>query len=427
MDDVLYLEPVQTDNPPPQDEVDDGRALMNSDPYFGQATGTIGLLDTGVRWQHVQFQSPSHLGVRRDCVNGGTFCLNGTNPNDDCWNHGTASAGILTANACQGDAFRGVTAFTVDSFKIYPSTFAGGVICGGSLDTGAALRGFQGALVQGDRVIVASIQGFGGHSSSISLAADAAFDAGAVVVAANGNYGPLSYTVSSPANAHRALGVGSFNVRTLAQQTSQSRGPTSDGHTKPDFQTPTSAETASTGCPFGIRCDQTHTERQNFGGTSGAVPFAGGAAAVVRSFLRELTGVIEPGFTYAYLIDSGQQPFFNDSTGVGQLRLPSNGEMYIAKVGVNDRQTLDFPIQVRGTPTWLDAAIWWPEYAALPHNDIDLELINPNGAVVVTSMTTKSVFERVRATMPMEGRWTVRVRGYNVLLPQAVYIAFAIQ
>jgi hypothetical protein len=53
--------------------VDDGRARMNSDPYFnlGQTGGFIGLLDTGVRFSHVQFNSPDHVDFARDCVNGG--------------------------------------------------------------------------------------------------------------------------------------------------------------------------------------------------------------------------------------------------------------------------------------------------------------------------------------------------------------------
>ncbi len=427
MQDVLYVEPVHTENPPPQNEVDDGRASMNSDPYFnlGQTGGFIGLLDTGVRAQHVLFQSPSHLGVRRDCVNGTTFCLGGSNAADDCWNHGTASAGILTANAAQGAAFRGVTAITVDSFKVYPSTFDG-PICTGALDTAAALRGFQGAVAMGDRVIVASIQGYGSHASSISLAADAAFDAGAVVVAANGNFGPLPATVNSPANAHRVLGVGSFDVRTLTQENGQSRGPTSDGRTKPDIQAPTNSETASTGCPFRIRCTQSNTARQNFNGTSGAVPYAGGAAALVRNFLRGGTGVIEPGYVYAYLINAGQHQL-NDISGVGPIRLPVNAEVYFGKVAVNDGQTLDIPLLVRGTPATLDAALWWPEAYGLPHNDVDLELIHPNGTIAARSLAAKSVFERARAILPAPGNWIVRIRGFKVLIPQNVYLALAIQ
>ena len=264
-EDVLYVEPRFGGEVPPQnananDDVDDGRARIVSDPYFnlGQTGGWIGLLDTGVRFTHTQFNSPSHIAFRRDCVNGGADCNTGPglNPNDDCWNHGTSSAAIITANANQGNAFRGVTGITLDSFKVYPSTTAPGGGCNGFLDSAAAVRGFQAAAFQilrdrraelcsdsaitgrgafggvprnfqacGDRVIVAEMQGGGDDLSAISRAADAAFDAGAVVIAANGNNGPNASTVNTPANAHRVIGVGNFDVQTQNQVTSQSRGP----------------------------------------------------------------------------------------------------------------------------------------------------------------------------------------------------------
>jgi len=129
-DDVLYVEPRFAGEEPPQntnanDDVDDGRARIVSDPYFnlGQTGGWIGLLDTGLRFTHTQCNAPSHIDFRRDRVNGGADCNTGTglNPNDDCWNHGTSSAAIITANANQGNPFRGVTGVTLHSFKVYPS------------------------------------------------------------------------------------------------------------------------------------------------------------------------------------------------------------------------------------------------------------------------------------------------------------------
>ena len=82
-----------------------------------------------------------------------------------------------------------MTAITLDSFKVFPSTFSGGT-CAGALDRAAAVRGFQAAVTVLDRVIVAEMQGSGSDVSTISVAADNAFDAGAVIIAANGNFGP---------------------------------------------------------------------------------------------------------------------------------------------------------------------------------------------------------------------------------------------
>ena len=47
-----------------------------------------------------------------------------------------------------------------------------------------------------DGVIVAEMQGSGSRPSAIALAADNAFDAGAAVIAANGNNGPAAGTVN---------------------------------------------------------------------------------------------------------------------------------------------------------------------------------------------------------------------------------------
>ncbi len=435
--DVTYLEPQQTEDKPPQNDVRAGRGRLNSDPYFnvGLPFGFIGLLDTGMLFTHVQFNSPSHIDFRRDCVNGGADCNTGTlNVNDDCWNHGTSSAAIITANARQGAAFRGVTEVTLDSFKVYPSTF-NGTNCTGGLDTAAAIRGFEQAVRVLDRVIVAEMQGSGNHLSSLCTAADNAFDSGAVVIAANGNNGPNAGTVNTPASGHRVIGIGNFDVQTLAQINSQSRGPTSDNRFKPDVQAPTNTNTASTGCPFGQSCAQSNTALRVFGGTSGATPYGAGAAALLRNWLRGTSFSIDPGQVYAQIILSGQQPFpFNNTSGAGPLRLPTDGWAWWGKVNVSDGQTINIPIGVSGSPNRVDAAIWWPEYAFQifgmtiePHNDIDLSIIDPSSAVRGSSVSVSSVFERARASgsIPL-GTWTVQIRGFNVpFAPQTVYWAAA--
>ena len=431
--DVLYIEPQNSGEEPPQnannnDDVDDGRARLVSDPYFnlGLRGGFIGLLDTGLRFTHVLFNSPSNIAFRRDCVNGGPNCNSGPgfNPNDDCWNHGTASAAIISGNNRLGNAFRGVTAITLDSFKVYPSTFSNGS-CTGGLNTTAAVRGFQAAVAVLDRVIVAEMQGTGDDLSAISTAADNAFDAGAVIIAANGNNGPNASTVNTPANAHRVIGVGNFNVETQTQITSQSRGPAPDGRFKPDIQAPTNTETAS---------NASDTALGGFGGTSGATPYAAGAAGLLRNWLRASSFSIDPGQVYAQLILSGQQPFpFNNTSGGGPLNLPTNGWAWWGKVSVANGMTIDIPLSISGpSPNTLDGALWWPEWAfQFPligrieiHNDIDLHLIDPNGVTRASSVSIPSVFERARVSGPVAaGTWRLRIRGFRVSGIQTVYWA----
>ena len=413
-EDVLSIEPRFSGEDPPQDEVDDGRARISSDPYFnlGLTGGWIGLLDTGVRFSHTLFTNPSNIDFRRDCINGGANCNTGTNlnPNDDCWNHGTSSAAIIVANANQGNDFRGITGITLDSFKIYATATP----CGG-LDEAAAVRGFQTAVQVLDRVIVAEMQGGGDHNSAIAQAADKAFVAGAVVIAANGNNGPNASTVNCPANARKVIGVGAFDIQTGNQYVQQSRGPTADNRFKPDIQAPTNTETAS---------NASDTARRVFGGTSGATPYASGAAALLRNWLRGTSFSIDPGQVYAFLILSGQTPAFDNTSGAGPLRLPTDGTAWWGKVNVTHQATINIPLGIgSGTANTLDAAIWWPESGT--HNDIDLRLIDPSGNVRALSIDIPSVFERCRvAGAVTPGTWQLRIRGFSVPAgPQEVFWA----
>ncbi len=122
-DDVRYIEPGYSGEPPPADgnnfnDVDDGRGRIVSDPYFNlnQTTGFIGILDTGVRSTHTLYSS--NLSIVNDCTTNAS--CSGGNPQDDCWNHGTSTGAIISGNANLGAAFRGVTDITLDSFKVYP-------------------------------------------------------------------------------------------------------------------------------------------------------------------------------------------------------------------------------------------------------------------------------------------------------------------
>lgn len=424
-EDVLYVEPRYAGDEPGQntittDDVDDGRARIVSDPYFnlGLTGGWIGILDTGVRATHTLLSAPSNVDFRRDCVNGGADCNTGSalNPNDDCWDHGTGMAAVIAGNGNSGVAFRGVTGVTVDSFKIFPSSRDANGNCNGFLDRAAMVRAFQVAVRVLDRVIVSAVNSTGGDDlSSIAIAGDNAFDAGAVVIAIVGNRGPGAGTVGDPGNAHRVIGVGNFDVQTQAQIAGQSRGPAPDGRVKPDIQAPTNTETASNASDtaFGI-----------FSGTSGASPYAAGAAALLRNWLRGASFSIDPGQVYAQMILSGQRTFpFDNTSGAGPLRLPTDGLAWWGKVSVGNGLTIDIPLDVRGgTPNTLDGALWWPEAAYRfsfgridVHNDIDLHLIDPSGSARASSVSIPSVFERARVSGPIQtGVWKLRVRGFSV-------------
>lgn len=407
--DLLYVEPQDAGEKPPAGEVLAGRQSIVSDPYFnlGQAAGYIGLLDSGLRFTHTQFNSPSNIDLRYDCTSG--VCTNTPDVTDDCWNHGTSTAAIISGNNNLGNLYRGITRITLDSFKVYPAG------CGG-LNGTATVKAFEKAVAILDRVIVAEMQGGGGINSAISTAANNAFNAGAVIIAANGNNGSAAGTVNAPANAHRVLGVGNFDVQTQAQIASQSRGPTSDNRIKPDIQAPTNTRTASSAHDTATRV---------FGGTSGATPYASGAAALMRNWLRGNSGSVDPGQVYSHLILSGQQNYpFNNTSGAGPLRMPTGGVGYWGKTAVTNGLTIDIPINVGAGKTKIEGALWWPGSSEVSHNDIDLHLISPAGTIVASSWSLASVFEKAGYSSRVlpRGIWKLRIRGYSVPAgPQTVY------
>src|SRR5262249_36519127 len=135
-----------------------------------------------------------------------------------------------------------------------------------------------------DPVVVAEMQALGGDQCDISLAADNAFDCGAVVIAAQGNRDEVSdHKVACPARAHWAIGVGAFAVTDAGNPptpVAQCAGPTDDQRVEPDIITPTNTLTAGdhetlSGCK--VDDDRAFNPLT---ATSGATPYAAGAAAL---------------------------------------------------------------------------------------------------------------------------------------------------
>jgi serine protease AprX len=414
---VAYLQPVVGGESPPQDGNPDNDAIVarghiRSDPYFNLnlTNPWIGLLDTGVRRTHTMFNDPDRIAFCMDCVNGGVNCNQTGNAGFDCtdiWPHGTASAGILSGNANSGDRFRGVTAIRIDSWRIYATN---------GLDTTATVRAIQRAVAVFDRVLVGELQANESETGTIATAADAAYDAGAIFVSANGNFGPDAATVRSPAIAHKVLGVGGYMTEDQSQYVGQGRGPANDGRFKPDIQAPTRSETAH---------GSGDTALSVYGGTSGATPYAAAAAMLGRNWLRQF-GSYDNGQTYALMILWGQNPWPYDNTvGAGPLRMGTGGNVLWGKVAVVNNATIDIPIAIGARRRVLDGALWWPETASQDHNVIDLFLFDPGGTERARGYSWNSVFERARVDGRLTpGTWRLRIQGYSVKTPaQIVYWA----
>jgi hypothetical protein len=380
------------------------RSRTGTDPYFSATVGFIGLIDTGVRSTHNLFNSPSHLAIQADCENGtSNNCFTGTglNPDDSFWNHGTSSASELTANGRLGNTNRGMTQLFVDSWKVYTECAVG---CG--YDRAAGVRAFQAGVTFGDFVFDVEVQDTDGPNGSSGTAADAAFDTGTIVVSANGNFGSGAGTVRSPADARKVLGVGAYDVVNGSLQSYSGRGPTADGRFKPDFTAPTNVNAAS---------NASATALQNFGGTSAATPHGAAAAALLSDRFGAMGMDTSPGQIYAAMINAGSGTGFDNNNGTGKLKLESlsKSKFFSGNVTVTPGAVIDIPLTF--TPTSkVEAAIWWPETTA-GHNDVDLVLLDPKGATAAFSMTSVSVFEKVRNTKSRTGgTWKVRISAFNL-------------
>ncbi|MCX4248013.1 S8 family serine peptidase [Paraliomyxa miuraensis] len=111
-----------------------------------------------------------------------------------------------------------------------------------------------------------------GQTAVTSIAVDAAFDNGLIVLASMGNSGPAPMTLIAPADAQGALGIGAVDLSGAVAGFS-SRGPTADGRIKPDVAAP-GAETVS--ISYG-----TFDQYEGIQGTSAAAPMAAGLVALV--------------------------------------------------------------------------------------------------------------------------------------------------
>jgi len=308
-----------------------------------------------------------------------------------------------------------------------------------------------------DSVIVAEIQAKEDDQGGLMKAAENAFDAGAVVIAANGNSGAVP-TVASPARAHKVIGVGAYSINSMKTVVAQLLGPASDGRIKPDIQAPSVIKVCHEKQCSDCIPPISPTKCSIYDDTSCATAFAAGAAALFRNWLREFE-TYDPGQVYAFMILSGEahrdyefkdQPhlLFDSEVGAGHLCMPRNGTAWWGKLSVSDKSCTEISIQVPEKTKQIDAAIWWPQESAwwegldcglcqLPflHNDIDLYLVEPkpdgtaDETAVCTSDSGPSIFEKVcYPRQPGQeitpGIWTIKISGYNVRSgPQTVYWA----
>jgi hypothetical protein len=413
---AVYVQPRYARERPPRGNGYDGddpivaREQIDSDPYvpFAPQYGRVALLDAGVNGAHELLAGK--VATTYDCV---TADCAEAEVADPCGGHGTAASALLSGDV--GDErFAGVTDASLDVYAVYK--FDGDCSVGPLLDTWAAGRAIAHATAQSTAIIVAEVDGVIDPSwgydaddwNHLASAADEAVEDGALVIAAAGNQGEGH--IASPAVARRVLAAGAYHVVTGNRHADEGTGPTEDGRFKPDVSGPTNTETAENDGGY-----------ETFGATSGATPYVGGGAALLRNWLVQATGGptsnLDPGQVVAQIILSGRSPStrasgstsdaFDALEGAGRIELPTGGYGWFGKTSIDATGDIT-EIEISITAdlyTRIEAALWWPEtplsaYEVPPgsdtHNDIDLQLEDPEGNVT-ESRVAAGVFERATA------------------------------
>ena len=181
----------------------------------------VAVVDSGIDGSHPDFKG--RIIGWKDIV------ANKNQPYDD-FGHGTHCAGIIAGDGAGSNG---------KYMGIAPEAELIGVKVlgqGGSGSEAAIIAGIEYAMNSGAKVISLSL-GSDQHSQGMDDVVNKAIDKGIIVICAAGNSGPSRNTVGCPSHVERAITVGATDKNDQIASFS-SRGPTSDGRTKPDIAAP---------------------------------------------------------------------------------------------------------------------------------------------------------------------------------------------
>ena len=267
--------------------------------------------------------------------------------------------------------------------------------------------------------------------------------------------------LKSPENAKNCLAVGaSQDAGNQGSFCSGGIGPTDDGRRKPELFAP--------GCDIESARSFTECSTIGFTGTSMAAPAIAGTAALARQYFEEgfyPSGLAESedGFVpsgtllKAILLNSavdmtGITGFPSEQEGWGRVLL-DNGlyldgdtrKLVIRDVrnasddALNTEDMFDMRFTVDSNSEPLKVTLVWhdapaaPNAAFAPVNNLDLEVINPSGGILVGNSITNGVsqfggspdsinnVEMVMLPTPVTGEYTIRVKGTAVNAGQQGY------
>jgi hypothetical protein len=251
--------------------------------------------------------------------------------------------------------------------------------------------------------------------------------------------------IASLASGKNTITVGSINAEDDSIADTTSWGPTDDGRLKPEIVAPGCKVSGGTikstvpGDAYGTSC-----------GTSMATPAAAGSTALLFQRFRQLcsaSGVPLPSTIKALLIHGARD--LDDATawynrgpdfasGYGRIDLPRSIDLVPFQIEdtISQLGLLTYPIVVAPQQN-LKVTLAWDDYYAAANaapalvNDLDLELVDPNGGIhlpwvldpanpnvpAIRAVDSRNVVEQVlvdNVPPALAGIWTVRVKGTNV-------------
>lgn len=377
-------------------DLDGDPALYTSDDLVAA------VVDTGIDAGHEQLDGGKVIGFA-DCMS--TPCVE-TAPSDDA-NDPPVGHGTHVAAALAGDG------------GVAPGAALVGVKV---LDPLNPRQGDKSRMIAGIQWVIANRERFGirvlnlsvgipvdgpvGEPCSdllgpLSAAAEAANDAGILVVAAAGNSGPGPCTVGRPAVAPDVLAVGNMadlGVGGFRLHFQSSRGPTSDGRPKPDVVAP--------GVEISSAAAGTTDEYWTATGTSSAAAFVSGVALLVL----DANPALDPGAVKQLITDSAVDwgPAGPDGD-YGAGRLDAYAAIQAAGAALSDPPPVPLHQRFEGALNGTGAVSEYPlevSDAAYPiaatllvaggtdapgSTNFDLELVDPDGAVVAGAANVPGV------------------------------------
>ena len=372
----------------------------------------VAVIDTGIDAQHVDLDGGKVLAFV-DYVNGKTT------PYDDN-GHGTHVAGIIAGTGEGNPAYKGVApGAALIGLKVLDSQGSGSFS-----DVQAAI---EWCINNKDKYNIKVMNLSLGSSSSsdgtdsVSQAANAAVDAGIVVVIAAGNSGPAKYTIGSPGAAEKVItvgagadvGEGGFFLASFS-----SRGPTADGRIKPDIVSP----------GYNIMAPKANSGNGyvEYSGTSMATPFTAGVVALMLSANPNLSPTDVKNILAQTAIDWGP-PGKDIDYGYGFINPYEAVKMAGSYSGTDiqkpDHKYFSGSLSGRGDSDYFDISVTttdypiaitmiMPDWSSSTDPDFDLYLIDPSGTTVAKSEGTNRQ-ETISYTPSTTGTYKIKVYSYT--------------